>query len=93
MHAGGARHHRVPALDNGDTEPLHALVPKYDTSIVPGRWFDMPDRFRVGLGGAGKLKKGLVRRSRAGRVQMKKADVFEFFRRLASPTRRRKRNV
>ncbi len=31
---------------------LHALLRgRYDTSIVPGRWFDMPDHFRVGLGG------------------------------------------
>ena len=52
-----------PRWTTGDTEPLHALVrAKYDTSIVPGRWFDMPDRFRVGLGGdTGKLKEGLVR--------------------------------
>ena len=63
MHAGGHGITVFPRWTIGDTEPLHALVrAKYDTSIVPGRWFDMPDRFRVGLGGdTGKLKEGLVR--------------------------------
>ena len=22
----------------------------YDTAVVPGRWFEMPDHFRVGFG-------------------------------------------
>jgi aspartate/methionine/tyrosine aminotransferase len=52
-----------PRWKGGDVEPLHALLrAKYDTSIVPGHWFDMPDRFRVGLGGdADLLKEGLTR--------------------------------
>lgn len=45
-----------PRWTSGDVEPLHALLrSKYDTGIVPGRWFDMPDRFRVGLGGDTRL--------------------------------------
>jgi aspartate/methionine/tyrosine aminotransferase len=33
-----------------DTERLNALLTsKYDTAVVPGRWFDMPDHFRVGF--------------------------------------------
>src|SRR5262249_51172988 len=41
-----------PRWAGGDTEPLHALLrSNYDTSIVPGRWFDMANHFRVGLGG------------------------------------------
>ncbi|WP_294122404.1 pyridoxal phosphate-dependent aminotransferase [Sphingomonas sp.] len=41
-----------PCWARGDTEPLDALLrSKYDTSIVPGRWFDMPDHFRVSMGG------------------------------------------
>ena len=40
-----------PRLVHGDVDALHALLTgKYDTSIVPGRWFEMPDHFRVGLG-------------------------------------------
>lgn len=52
-----------PRWAGGDTEPLHALLQsKYDTSIVPGRWFDMPDRFRIGLGGdSSMLTEGLTR--------------------------------
>jgi len=41
-----------PLWAGGDTQRLDTLLrSKYDTSIVPGCWFDMPDRFRVGLGG------------------------------------------
>lgn len=42
-----------PKWAGGDTERLDALLRStYDTSIVPGRWFEMPEHFRVGLGGA-----------------------------------------
>jgi aspartate/methionine/tyrosine aminotransferase len=42
-----------PKWSGGDTEGLDALLrSRYDTSIVPGRWFEMPEHFRVGLGGA-----------------------------------------
>jgi bifunctional pyridoxal-dependent enzyme with beta-cystathionase and maltose regulon repressor activities len=35
----------------GDTERLDALLrERYDTGVVPGRWFEMPDHFRVGFG-------------------------------------------
>jgi hypothetical protein len=41
-----------PRWARGEAEPLHTLLTsKYDTSIVPGRWFDLPDHFRIGLGG------------------------------------------
>ena len=41
-----------PRWAGGDSEPLHALLrSSYDTAVVPGRWFDMPEHFRVGLGG------------------------------------------
>jgi aspartate/methionine/tyrosine aminotransferase len=29
----------------------HLLREKYDTSVVPGRYFDMPQHFRIGIGG------------------------------------------
>jgi len=52
-----------PRWVGGDAEPLNALLrTKYDTSIVPGRWFEMPNHFRVGLGGdTDLLKQGLAR--------------------------------
>ena len=35
----------------GNTERLDAhLRERYDTAVVPGRWFEMPDHFRVGFG-------------------------------------------
>ena len=40
-----------PRWRGGDSERLDALLrDKYDASIVPGRWFEMPEHFRVGLG-------------------------------------------
>jgi aspartate/methionine/tyrosine aminotransferase len=39
-----------PRWRGGDTERLdHLLRERYDTAVVPGRWFEMPDHFRVGL--------------------------------------------
>jgi aspartate/methionine/tyrosine aminotransferase len=41
-----------PALKNGSVEDLDRLLrEKYETSIVPGRYFDKPQHFRVGIGG------------------------------------------
>jgi aspartate/methionine/tyrosine aminotransferase len=40
-----------PCWNGGDTERLGVhLREHFDTAIVPGRWFEMPDHFRVGLG-------------------------------------------
>ena len=40
-----------PRWSGGDTERLDALLrERYDTAIVPGRWFEMPDHFRIGFG-------------------------------------------
>ena len=42
-----------PRLVGVEVDALHRLlVDKYDASIVPGRWFEAPDRFRLGYGGA-----------------------------------------
>ena len=39
-----------PRWHGGDTERLDArLRERYDAAIVPGRWFEMPERFRVGF--------------------------------------------
>ena len=52
-----------PRWAGGDTERLDALLRSaHDTSIVPGRWFEMPEHFRVGLGGSTDfLQEGLRR--------------------------------
>jgi hypothetical protein len=52
-----------PRLRRGDVDALHALLrDKYDTSIVPGRYFEMPDRFRIGVGGPTEIvEEGLAR--------------------------------
>ncbi len=40
-----------PKLRNGSVDALYAhLREHYDTSIVPGKFFEMPDHFRIGLG-------------------------------------------
>jgi aspartate/methionine/tyrosine aminotransferase len=56
-----------PKLLRGDPDALDTLLrEKYDTSIVPGRWFEMPDHFRIGLGGpTPTVEEGLARLGRA----------------------------
>ena len=40
-----------PRWAGGDTERLDAhLRQRYDTAIVPGRWFELDEHFRIGLG-------------------------------------------
>lgn len=41
-----------PKLLRGSVDELHQLLrEKYDTSIVPGSYFGMPQHFRIGIGG------------------------------------------
>ena len=40
-----------PRWFGGDTDRLDAYLREhYDTAVVPGRWFEMPEHFRVGFG-------------------------------------------
>jgi len=40
-----------PRWLGGDTERLDAVLhDRYETAIVPGRWFEMPGHFRIGFG-------------------------------------------
>ncbi len=40
-----------PRWAGGDTQKLDDLLhERYDSAVVPGRWFEMPDHFRVGFG-------------------------------------------
>src|SRR6476661_3539960 len=42
-----------PRLKNGSVEDLCKLLrEQYDVSVVPGRFFDLPDHFRIGVGAA-----------------------------------------
>jgi aspartate/methionine/tyrosine aminotransferase len=52
-----------PRLKHGDCEHLMALLrEKYETSVVPGRFFGMPEHFRLGMAGDTKtLTEGLAR--------------------------------
>jgi aspartate/methionine/tyrosine aminotransferase len=41
-----------PRLKQGNVDALASLlIERYETSIVPGRFFEMPDHFRIGIGG------------------------------------------
>jgi aspartate/methionine/tyrosine aminotransferase len=41
-----------PRLKTGSVEDFTTLLrDKYETSVVPGHFFEMPDHFRIGLGG------------------------------------------
>lgn len=52
-----------PRWSGGDTERLDAILrERFDTSVVPGRWFEMPNHFRVGFGlPTADLDEGLIR--------------------------------
>lgn len=52
-----------PRLLDGDPDTLNQLLrERYDTAVVPGRFFGCPQHFRVGLGGTTEdLKAGLER--------------------------------
>ena len=40
-----------PRWSGGDSQRLdNHLRERYDTAIVPGRWFEMPEHFRIGFG-------------------------------------------
>jgi hypothetical protein len=56
-----------PRLQRGDPEALFELLrDKYETTVVPGRYFEMPQHFRIGISGAtDELRGGLERLSAA----------------------------
>lgn len=56
-----------PRLKSGSADALCVLLAeKYETSVVPGRFFEMPRHFRIGLGGdTDTLRAGLDRLGRA----------------------------
>ncbi|MGH9593073.1 MAG: aminotransferase class I/II-fold pyridoxal phosphate-dependent enzyme, partial [Bryobacteraceae bacterium] len=56
-----------PKLAHGNTEQFIKLLrEKYETAVVPGRFFEMPEHFRLGIGGDTELlRAGLERISDA----------------------------
>ena len=56
-----------PRLRNGSVDEFCELLrEKYETTVVPGRFFEMPDHFRIGIGGDTEtLKQGLEQIGRA----------------------------
>lgn len=56
-----------PQLASGKVDALCQLLrEKYQTSVVPGRFFEMPDHFRIGIGGrTDLLEEGLKRLGKA----------------------------
>jgi aspartate/methionine/tyrosine aminotransferase len=56
-----------PRLTQGSPEEfLKLLREKYETSVVPGKFFEMPQHFRIGIGGdTASLRDGLERLSAA----------------------------
>jgi aspartate/methionine/tyrosine aminotransferase len=56
-----------PRLLRGDVDRLEELlVDRYQTQITPGRFFDLPGHFRVGLGGKPEMFREGMRRLCAG---------------------------
>lgn len=39
-----------PRWAGGDTERLDDRLHEFDSAVVPGRWFEMPEHFRIGFG-------------------------------------------
>jgi aspartate/methionine/tyrosine aminotransferase len=56
-----------PRMKSGDSDHLFELLhDHYDTDVVPGRFFEMPDHFRLGIGVENSvLKEGLERLEKA----------------------------
>jgi aspartate/methionine/tyrosine aminotransferase len=52
-----------PQLTSGHADAFCQLLrDKYETSVVPGRFFEMPEHFRIGIGGTTEnVREGLAR--------------------------------
>ena len=52
-----------PRLNRGNPQEFFKLLrEKYETSVVPGKFFEMPQHFRIGIGGdTASLRAGLER--------------------------------
>jgi len=51
-----------PKLSSGETDAFYRLLrEKYETSVAPGQYFDMPQHFRIGIGGDPEITAGGLR--------------------------------
>ncbi|HYG12473.1 MAG TPA: pyridoxal phosphate-dependent aminotransferase [Pyrinomonadaceae bacterium] len=61
-----------PRLLTGDVDALCALLrAKYETSLVPGRFFEMPEHFRLSIGGDTEMLRGGLERLGAALDEIK----------------------
>jgi aspartate/methionine/tyrosine aminotransferase len=61
-----------PKLLSGSVDTLDRLLrEKYETAIVPGSYFDMPQHFRIGMGGDPEMTREALQRLGAGLDEMK----------------------
>jgi hypothetical protein len=62
-----------PRLTRGSVDELCALLrEKYETSLVPGRFFEMPEHFRLSIGGDTEMLSGGLERLGAALDEMKR---------------------
>ncbi|HEX8456862.1 MAG TPA: pyridoxal phosphate-dependent aminotransferase [Pyrinomonadaceae bacterium] len=62
-----------PRLLTGDVDALCALLrEKYETSLVPGRFFEMPEHFRLSVGGDTEMLTGGLERLGAALDELKR---------------------
>jgi aspartate/methionine/tyrosine aminotransferase len=61
-----------PRLRHGNVDDLCALLrEKYETSLVPGRFFEMPEHFRLSIGGDTEMLRGGLERLGAALDEIK----------------------
>jgi aspartate/methionine/tyrosine aminotransferase len=52
-----------PRLRSGNANGFcERLKTEYETSVAPGRFFDMPEYFRIGIGGEAEMTAGGLQR-------------------------------
>ena len=79
----------VQLRDNNVDDFLERLRAEFDTSVVPGRFFEMPDHFRIGMGvNTEMFAEGLDRIGRAleRSLEMKRPNAIRRFARRAWKT-------
>jgi len=61
----------APRLKRGNVDELCALLrEKYETTVVPGRFFEIPEHFRIGIGCDGEMLAEGLKRLAAGLDEM-----------------------
>ena len=72
------------SCSTGSVDDLDRLLrEKYETAIVPGSYFDMPQHFRVGIGGDPEMTRIAFERLGAGLDEIRRDDVRSSLRRAS----------